>query len=239
MNDLSLERDGAKRFRGLASDRLSALEPLFTEGLRAGRRLKSTDELVEIVGERSPISRQVAERLGASARVVRAIAFDKRLGDNWSLGWHQDRTICVKARPEITGFRAWGRKQGLWHVQPPFSIIANMITARIHLDPVDARNAPLRIALGSHRMGPVEDRNATKRATELPEFQCCADAGDVWLYATPILHASARASGHGRRVLQLDFAAVDLPSPLEWLYDDRPVRSQSKVKPSASAAAMT
>jgi hypothetical protein len=45
-----------------------------------------------------------------------------------------------------------------------------------------------------------------------------ADAGDIWLYATPILHASASAlePGH-RRVLQIDFAAEELPGGLAWL----------------------
>ncbi len=48
--------------------------------------------------------------------------------------------------------------------------------------------------------------------------QCLADAGDVWLYATPILHASEAASRPAhRRVLQLDYAAQDLPDGLEWL----------------------
>jgi len=47
---------------------------------------------------------------------------------------------------------------------------------------------------------------------------CLAEAGDIWLYATPIVHASdaARRPAH-RRVLQVDFAAADLPGGLTWL----------------------
>ena len=47
---------------------------------------------------------------------------------------------------------------------------------------------------------------------------CVAEAGDVWLYATPILHASeaSHRPGH-RRVLQVDYAAEELPGGLEWL----------------------
>ncbi len=46
---------------------------------------------------------------------------------------------------------------------------------------------------------------------------CLAAAGDVWAYATPILHASAPSmSNRHRRVLQLDYAAVDLPGGLDW-----------------------
>ena len=47
---------------------------------------------------------------------------------------------------------------------------------------------------------------------------CYAAAGDLWLYATPILHASAASrSAQRRRVLQVDFAAAPLPGGLDWL----------------------
>jgi len=41
--------------------------------------------------------RAIARRyLGDAAQPVRAIMFDKTPGANWSLGWHQDRTIAVR-----------------------------------------------------------------------------------------------------------------------------------------------
>ena len=47
---------------------------------------------------------------------------------------------------------------------------------------------------------------------------CLAEPGDIWGYATPILHASARAEDTAhRRVLQVDYAVADLPGGLEWL----------------------
>ena len=47
---------------------------------------------------------------------------------------------------------------------------------------------------------------------------CTASAGDVWLYATPILHASeATAHASHRRVVQVDYAVGDLPGGLRWL----------------------
>lgn len=49
-------------------------------------------------------------------------------------------------------------------------------------------------------------------------FTCLAAAGDVWIHATPILHASrAAAPGRRRRVLQADFSGDSLPEGLEWL----------------------
>jgi len=49
------------------------------------------------------------------------------------------------------------------------------------------------------------------------ESACLAEAGDLWLYSTPIVHASKASKGRSRRrVLQLDYAAFDLPSGLAW-----------------------
>jgi signal transduction histidine kinase len=51
-------------------------------------------------------------------------------------------------------------------------------------------------------------------------LDCLADAGDVWVYRTPILHASDRAAnGRRRRVLQVDYSGDDLPDGLSWFYD--------------------
>jgi hypothetical protein len=92
-----------------------------------------------------------------------------------------------------------------------------MITLRVHLDPVDGGNAPLRAALGSHRLGRVAAENAAVSAAEHPVIDCLAQLGDVWAYATPILHASDRAEPpRRRRVLQVDYADFDLPGGLAW-----------------------
>lgn len=93
-----------------------------------------------------------------------------------------------------------------------------MVTLRIHLDPVDADNPPLRIALGSHRLGLVKAEEVSPQAQRLKTEICLAKAGDVWAYSTPILHASDRAEPpRRRRVLQVDYADFDLPGGLEWL----------------------
>jgi hypothetical protein len=47
---------------------------------------------------------------------------------------------------------------------------------------------------------------------------CLAEAGDIWLYSTPIVHSSEAARDPTRRrVLQVDFAVGDLPGGLKWL----------------------
>jgi post-segregation antitoxin (ccd killing protein) len=148
---------------------------------------------------------------------VRAVLFDKTAEENWALGWHQDRTIVVRERREVPGFGPWSTKQGLLHVAPPIAILEGMATFRIHIDRCGSDNAPLKVASGSHRIGYVAAGDAGTRAAEFPLLICNAEAGDVWAYSTPILHASDRAEvASHRRVLQVDYSAVDLPSGLEW-----------------------
>lgn len=221
LGTLQFERDGAEYFPLLAADAIADLEHLFCEnGAVAGKRLTDITATEPHIGIESPVARKVSELLGAAARPVRAIAFDKTQGANWALGWHQDRTICVKRRVDAPDFGPWTTKQGIAHVQPPFSVTKAMVTVRIHLDDVDRGNAPLKIAFGSHVLGRVRDADAAVVAENHTSVECFAQSGDVWAYATPILHASDRASaGIRRRVLQVDYSAAALPEPLEWLLE--------------------
>jgi hypothetical protein len=218
---LDLDRDGACLAAGLATDIISELDALMSrerQGL-AGVRLAGKPELAKLLGQSMAVGARARSLLGPDSRPVRAVLFDKSDTGNWALGWHQDRTIAVKARADTAGFGPWSVKQGIQHVEPPFAVIESMVTVRIHLDPVDPQNAPLLIARGSHLHGriPVDKVEEVVAAADVQA--CLAASGDVWLYRTPILHASARAAvpGRRRRVLQVDYAARDLPAGLEWL----------------------
>lgn len=93
-----------------------------------------------------------------------------------------------------------------------------MVTLRLHLDDVPVTNAPLLVAPGSHRLGRIAEADVPAVVQRCGVAACSAVAGDIWLYATPILHASQTATNPGhRRVLQVDYAARDLPGGLQWL----------------------
>lgn len=216
---MTIERDGAERHHGAAASCVDDLEYLLKErdAGQAGVRLRGVPGLDDLLAADGMIGRIAAIHL-PDCCPVRAILFDKSEATNWALGWHQDRTIAVTERVEVDGFGPWTSKQGLLHVEPPFAIIEDMVTLRVHLDPVDADNAPLLVASGSHRMGRIEERRIEAVLAECDTAVCLAERGDVWAYATPILHASARAMRpRRRRVLQIDYAAGDLPGGLEWL----------------------
>jgi len=166
-------------------------------------------------GALMPLAMQL---LGPAARAVRAILFDKTEGANWSVAWHQDRTIAVRDRREVAGYGPWSVKDGAHHVEPPYDLMRDMVTVRAHLDDCGEDNAPLMIALDSHRLGRLPAREIADAISQLPTARCLARAGDVWAYATPIVHASERTrSTARRRVLQVDFSARGLPEALEWL----------------------
>jgi ectoine hydroxylase-related dioxygenase (phytanoyl-CoA dioxygenase family) len=185
---------------------------------QAGVRVHGIAALRPCLSSSGPVGAIAASVLGGACRPVRALLFDKTPGANWSLGWHQDRTICVAQHIEVDGFGPWTVKHGLLHVAPPFDILRCMVTLRVHLDPVPAANGPLLIAPGSHLFGRIAQADVPRIVERCGAFACLAGTGDVWLYATPILHASRPAlePGH-RRVLQIDFAAGELPGGLQWL----------------------
>jgi len=215
----AFDRTGAALFAGaLGPAGLADIDTLSSrlKPDEAGARLVGSPELDRLVA--GPLGTIAATLLGEAARPVRAVLFDKSDAANWSVGWHQDRTIAVRRRIEVDGFGPWSTKAGAQHVEPPFAVIEAMVTLRAHLDVCDADNAPLRVVRGSHRLGHIPSDKTVRWAADLPVDVCLAEAGDVWAYATPILHASDRARlPRRRRVLQVDFSAQDLPGGLEWL----------------------
>lgn len=216
---LALARDGAARFPAAAAAMLPEIAAIATSLApdQAGIRLHGIAGLPALIEPGSPIGAIAADAIGAAARPVRAILFDKSATTNWSLGWHQDRTIVVVERRAVAGFGPWTVKAGLLHVAPPFELLSRMVTLRIHLDPVTHDNAPLLVAPGSHRLGRIAEPDIEAIVDRCGVAACRAEAGDVWAYATPILHASDAARvPRRRRVLQVDYAAEPLPGGLQW-----------------------
>ena len=93
-----------------------------------------------------------------------------------------------------------------------------MVTVRVHLDAVPVTNAPLLVSPGSHKRGRIPAAEIPDVVHQSGVIQCLAEAGDIWLYATPVLHASdAAAEPVHRRVLQVDYAIGQLSGGLQWL----------------------
>jgi hypothetical protein len=151
----------------------------------------------------SPTLLELAEKsTGSSAFPVRAILFDKNPTANWLVPWHQDLSIAVAERIETAGFTGWSVKDGVPHVLPPPEILAGMLTVRLHLDDCTA---------------------GVLTVTEFEKWKqrdfvvCEVPKGGALLMRPLLLHASSLANEPShRRVLHIEYAAIDLPSGLQW-----------------------
>jgi len=210
---MQLDPDGARKFPAVFNAaRLEDLRAFFSSGGRSAR----LEPLPGLADQLAPATRLV-RRLLPNARPVFARWFDKSAERNWSLGWHQDRTVALAARLEAPGFAQWTVKAGIAHAVPPFEFLERMLTVRLHLDPVDEENAPLLVAPGSHRLGRIAEAELASTVAQCGVESCLADAGDLWVYRAPLLHASGRARRpRRRRVLQLAYSADTLPAGLDW-----------------------
>lgn len=153
--------------------------------------------------------------IGADARPVRSLFFDKNKEANWKVSWHQDLTIAVRERIDTPGFSSWSLKERVPHVQPPTKILENMLTLRLHLDDTDADNGALRVIPGSHSRGRLSVESI--RALKEQPVTCCLPSGGILAMRPLLVHSSqkSRKPLH-RRIIQIEFAAEQLSNGLEW-----------------------
>jgi ectoine hydroxylase-related dioxygenase (phytanoyl-CoA dioxygenase family) len=155
--------------------------------------------------------------LGNNAKVVRGIYFDKHKEANWKVAWHQDLTIAVRQRLNVAGFGPWSMKAGIPHVQPPVSVLENMLTLRLHLDHTDEANGALRVLPGSHKHGRLSAQEIQSWQERDEIVTCEVAKGGAMLMRPLLLHASSAAKNpRHRRVLHFEYSSSDLPDGLEW-----------------------
>lgn len=215
-----LNSTGANHFPAvLSAGELAILQAIADRVVadKPGARLHGEAAIIAMAAATGPLGRIASKTLKRNARPVRAVLFDKTAHSNWVVPWHQDRTIAVRARVEAPGYGPWSRKSGTWHVEPPFDLTARMITLRAHLDDCDEDNAPLLYVPGSHALGRLPVDGIAELARKQGHAVSLAKAGDVWAYATAIVHGSEAARKPSRRrVLQIDYSADELPPGLAW-----------------------
>lgn len=98
------------------------------------RNLLNVATVIREFAASAAVSKLVEPIAGEKAQVVRAIFFDKTTGANWKVPFHQDLTIAVREQRDVGGFTAWTRKADILHVQPPDSVLENIVSLRVHLD---------------------------------------------------------------------------------------------------------
>lgn len=196
---------------------LGELAPLASDERGGVRNLLELSPAARVLAA-SPAVRSTAESvLGPHCFAVRAILFDKTAGANWKVVWHQDLTIAVRERASMPGFGPWSEKAGVPHVQPPTELLERMLAVRVHLDDCDAINGPVRVISGSHRAGRLSATAVDAWRAAAEAVDCVAERGAILAFRPLILHASSPATTPAhRRVVHIEFAADELPAPLDW-----------------------
>jgi ectoine hydroxylase-related dioxygenase (phytanoyl-CoA dioxygenase family) len=184
-----------------------------------GRNLLALAEVRNLAADRA-IRDLVTPVVSQGAIPVRALFFDKTPGANWPVLWHQDLTIALAERHDREGWGPWSVKAGIPHVEPPATLLAQMLTIRLHLDDCHAGNGPLRVIPGSHALGRLSRDRIQAIRQSTGEATCTAPEGSALLMRPLLLHASspARTPDH-RRVLHIEYAPENLlPPPLRWAF---------------------
>jgi hypothetical protein len=217
------DRDGFTYIRALLSlEEVEALRaavaPLFQQGDRAGVRglLQDCPAVAELAKLPALVGR-LTDLVGAKPFAVRGILFDKNPDANWRVAWHQDLAIAVRARADVPRFGPWSVKGGVVHTHAPVSVIERMLTVRIQLDDADETNGALQVIPDSHRSGKLDGSATERKIASARPVTCTARAGEALVMRPLLLHASAPAvSPTHRRVIHIEYATEDLPTPLQW-----------------------
>lgn len=157
----------------------------------------------------------ISSILGNDYFIVKSIYFDKPENSNWYVAYHQDLTISVDKKAEIENFVNWTKKQNQFAVQPPVSILENIVTLRIHLDETNSENGALKVIENSHSKGIYRPENINWENEK--EVTCNVAKGGIMLMKPLLLHSSGRTTNNEkRRVIHIELSNIHLPKELNW-----------------------
>ena len=152
------------------------------------------------------VSDELLRLIPSGLRPVRSILFDKTEDENWPVPWHQDLTITVRERADVSGYGPWSMKDGSPHVQPPLHVLEGMATIRLHLDDTPKENGALSVIPNSHKVGKL-NAGDVKNYPKDDVVDCACKAGDILIMSPLILHSSKRSViPNRRRVIHFEYA---------------------------------
>ncbi len=161
----------------------------------------------------------VEELLLAGSVAVQCTYFEKSKEQNWLVPIHQDLSIPVQEKVSHAELTGWSEKEGSVFVQPPDSILQQMVAVRLHIDDCGPEDGPLKVVPGSHKAGRLSNEMALNERDSKGEQVCPVAKGAALLMRPLLLHASSKATGQSkRRVLHFVYGPPTLPYGLRWQY---------------------
>ncbi|WP_342645176.1 phytanoyl-CoA dioxygenase family protein [Mucilaginibacter sp. CSA2-8R] len=211
-----LDEDGIKEIIDLINQSDAQTDPFRkSEDLFAIRQFFKTLPGIAPLVLISKLNALINGIFGQGYFVTKSIYFDKPARSNWFVAYHQDLTISVNQKAEVSGYTHWTTKQNQYAVQPPAKILEQSFTVRIHLDDTNKDNGALKVIPGSHLNGVRRPDDID--FTDEKEIVCDVGRGGVMIMRPLLMHASDRTvNNRQRRVIHIEFSKAALPQPLQW-----------------------
>jgi ectoine hydroxylase-related dioxygenase (phytanoyl-CoA dioxygenase family) len=186
---------------------LDALSAPDLKRSRAGARHLMSHRSVATLANDARLLELARLALGPGATPSRATLFEKSAQSNWLVVWHQDTALPLGSRFDAPGWGPWSEKAGIKYAHAPGWALARIVALRVHLDPSNTENGPLRVVPGSHHAGLLTDEEVFAHTSAHEQIECLAGCGGVLLMRPLLIHSSSKAAGPGpRRVLHLEYA---------------------------------
>jgi hypothetical protein len=184
-----------------------------TESVSGGTRSLLSQQWCARLADKLRSHAVISRLLPAKPVAVQCTYFEKSPAKNWLVALHRDLSIPVAERVADPELRGWSEKEGILFVQPPSSILEQLVAVRVHLDACSAADGPLRVVPGSHLWGRL-DTTASQSIGSVP---CTAARGSALAMRPLLLHASSKSDGISlRRVLHFVFGPTSLSHGLRW-----------------------
>ena len=152
-----------------------------------------------------------SEILSTEAFPFRATLFDKSPDANWLVVWHQDTALPLRCRKEAPGWGPWSVKEGINYAHAPTHALDRVIALRLHFDDSHIHNGPLRVLVGTHKLGVLTDEEVLQLSRERVPVDCLARLGGVLAMRPLLIHSSPKSQNESaRRVLHIEYAASTL-----------------------------
>ena len=147
-------------------------------------------------------------------RVVQCSLFAKGVDATWSVTPHQDLSIPVSDRVDTPGWSGWSRKENVWFVQPPTSVLEQLIAVRLQLDDHASETGPLEVVPRSHVNGRLTSASVSRHAAN--RVSCIVPRGGVLIMRPLLIHSSSKPrTSMPRRVLHYLYGPA-LPAGISW-----------------------
>jgi hypothetical protein len=201
----------------LARERIDHLEA-FIEPLsstKPGTRCLLDRQWCQQLASEFQMSAELSGFIPQDFVAIQCTLFEKTTKNNWLVPVHQDLSVPVAQRQALAGWGTWTQKEGTTFVQPPVSLLEQLVAVRLHLDDCSAQDGPLAVVPGSHRQGIISPELGVVLRTS--EHTCTASVGDALVFKPLLLHRSSKATGTSRRrVLHLLFGPPTPGDGISW-----------------------